>query len=409
MNTANPVNAHAKIVSALCLLVLVCILVAGLWPFHIPHNAVSWLKNENGLRFGRHGAVLSASAFRDIGSSGAAGHSLEIWLTPAHVPGGGGILTFDSSPDPWAPFLLRQCGTGIAIHRYLLDDHGKITQPFFRVNDVFDAGKRVLVSITSNKDHTELYVNGVLAGTSSDPGIASRELKGRLVLANSTIDDSWTGQVAGLAIYDRELTPAQVNGHFQSWIPDRGPVLTGEQLPIALYLFDERGGSTVHNLIDPATNLTIPARYFVLHPWFLRPTWNQFSHTRSAWKDWGFWQDMGVNVGGFVPVGFVFFAYFSSVKPTKRAALVVVLLGFFLSFTVEALQRLLPNRDSGMTDLFTNTTGTALGVLLHRSSTVRALWTRALKFGVPISEARSQRPLVEINTPAQDEKLTFSA
>jgi glycopeptide antibiotics resistance protein len=157
-----------------------------------------------------------------------------------------------------------------------------------------------------------------------------------------------------------------------------------------LYVFDERRGNAVHNLFDPTTNLTIPASYFVLHPAFLRPIWDEYSHTRSVWKRWSFWEDLGANIGGFVPVGFVFFAYFSSVKRSGRPALVVILLGLFLSFTIEALQWLFPNRDSGTTDLFTNTTGTALGVLLHQSPTVRNLWTKALNLGNPYSGALLQ-------------------
>jgi len=407
MNKVNPVGTQAKIVSALCLLVLSCILVAGLWPFHVPRNAVNWLENENGLRFGRHGSVLSVTAFRNARSPNSAGYSLEIWLTPAQTRGGS-ILAFDSSPDPRAPFLLRQYGTSIAVQRSLVDEQGKVTQLWFKVDHVFEAGKRVFVTIASNKNGTELYVDGVPAGTSSDPGIVSQEPTGRLVLANSTVDDSWMGQISGLAIYDRELTPAEVNKHFQSWTAERGPLLTGEATPVALYLFGERRGSAVHNLVDPATDLTIPANYFVLHPAFLRSTWDVYSHSRGGWKRWSSWQDLFVNIGGFVPVGFVFFAYFSSVKPAKRAALLVILLGLFLSFAIEALQRFLPNRDSGMNDLFTNTTGTALGVLLHRSSTVRGLWTKALNIGAYISETRLRHSVVQSRMHAQNEKLVFS-
>jgi hypothetical protein len=404
MNKVHVGNVYSKMISASCLLVLSCILIAGLWPFHPPRNAVSWLKNENGLRFGGHSSVVSTSAFR-AASSAKAGYSLEIWLTPARITGGGSILAFDSSADPRAPFLLRQYGTSLAVQHYLVDEQGHVTQPWFKVDHLLRAGKRVFVTITANNSQTDLYLDGVLTAESSDAGITGRELTGRLLLANSTGDDSWVGQIEGLAIYGRELTQVEVKNHLQSWMLDHNRLLASEKSPIALYVFDERGGTTVRNLVDPATNLTIPASYFVLHPVFLRSFWDQYRHTRGILKRWSFWQDLLVNIGGFVPVGFVFLAYFSSVKPTRRAGVIVVLLGFFLSFTIEAWQWFLPTRDSGMTDLITNTIGTALGVLLYRSSIGRML----LNFMVPAREDQAQLASQERRSPMQEQRPTISA
>jgi len=408
MHKANIKHGGARVISALCLFVLASILTAGLWPFHSPHNAVSWLKNENGLRFDGHGAVVSSSPYRASGSSIDAGCSLEIWLVPTKTSAGGSILAFDSSADPRAPFLLRQYGSSIAVQRYVVDERGHVTQPWFRVDHVFQAGERVLVTIASSPDQIALYVNGILAGTYTESGIRPQELTGRLVLANSTMDDTWRGQISGLAIYDHELTTAQVSNHFKSWTSQQGPLLTGEVRPVSLYLFDERSGNTVHNLVDPATSLSIPAHYFVLHPAFLRSTVDQYSHTREVWKHWGFWEDLGVNIIGFMPVGFVFFAYFSSVRRINHPVAAVIFLGFLMSFTVEATQWLLPNRDSGMTDLFTNTTGTALGVLLHRSSIVQSLWMRILNFGGPTEGKRLQQSVAG-NPSGRNEKFNLSA
>ena len=307
MNNASP---DAKRISILCVILVGVILTAGLWPFHAPRNAVVWLQNENGLRFNGHGSAVSAAPFRAQRPLNAAGWSLEILLRPDQSTGGGSILAFDSSSDPWAPFLLRQYGVNLAVQRYLVDDFGHVSQPWFQVKDVFIAQKSVLITITSNRSSTALYVNGVLAGTSPDPGIVAREFTGLLLLGNSTFDDSWTGQIGGLAIYDRELAPIQVTDHAQRWMRNPDRLTMRQQSPIALYLFDERSGSTAHNLLDPTTSLTIPASYFVLHPKFLRSTWDEYSHANSFWKRLGFWKDLGLNIRRFCASRICFLCFF---------------------------------------------------------------------------------------------------
>lgn len=405
MNDADPANAHAKIISAFCLFVVGYILVAGLWPFHIPGNGVSWLKDENGLRFGGHGSAVTVGGFRPVRSPYDTGYSLEICMTPARTTRGAGtILAFDSSPNPRAPFKLAQYGTSLALQRYSIDERGQVHLFWFKVVHVFDAEKPVFVTITSHRDGTDLYVNGMLAGRSTDPGIASRELAGRLVLANSTVDDSWKGRIAVLAIYDKQLTPAEVSSHFLGWIANRDLSPTKGSL-VALYRFDERAGNAVHNQVDATTDLTIPNHYFVLHPALLR--WD-LPEALSHWKGWRSWEDLATNVGGFVPFGFVFATYFSSVKRIARPALVVVLMGFFLSLTIEVSQRFLPNRDSGISDLITNTTGTALGILLHQSSPLRALWKGILDHSTLIVGIPDAMRSPQDTSAREDEKVTFS-
>lgn len=371
-------NTYTATVQASCILVLGIVAVAGLWPFHAPRNRVKWLENENGLRFGYRGTAVSSGAFRPNHADDQGPCTLEIWLRPERVTGDSSILAMDGSVNPREPFLLRQYATGMAVQRYQVDEQGVGIHPWFKINGVFHEGESTFVTITSSKQRTTVYLNGVLAATSSGVGMISADLTGRLVLANSTVDDSWTGQIMGLALYETELTSTEVMKHFDSWTFSHQPALAVGQQPLAVYLFNEHSGNTVHNQIDPATDLVIPKNYFVLHPAFLNPTWVQYARPMNFWTRWSVWQDLGMNIAGFIPVGFVFMAYFSSVRQAGRAVPAVVLLGFLLSLSIETLQWFLPTRDSGMTDLLTNTTGTALGVILYRQTTVQALLARVV-------------------------------
>jgi glycopeptide antibiotics resistance protein len=140
---------------------------------------------------------------------------------------------------------------------------------------------------------------------------------------------------------------------------------------VALYRFDEGGGNVVHNHVTSATDLIIPERFFVLHEQFLERPWDEFRNDRSYWKE------VGINVAGFIPLGFFFCAYFSLVRRAEYPAAVTIVLGFAVSLTIEVLQAFLPTRDSGMTDLITNTFGTAAGVMAFRYKAfqaVLALW-----------------------------------
>ena len=371
-------NAYTTIIRVSCMLVLGIIAVAGLWPFHAPRNRVTWLENENGLRFGYRGTAISSGAFRASHPDNQDSCSLEIWLLPERVTGESSILAMDGSVDVRKPFLLRQYTTSLAIQRYSVDEQGIGRHRGFKIDNVFHEGKSIFVTITSSKHKTSVYLNGALAATSSGVGMISSALTGRLVIANSTVDDSWAGQIMGLALYQKELTSDEVTKYFESWTSSRRPVLVGDELPQAVYLFDEHSGNAVHNQIDSATDLIIPRNYYVLHPAFLNPTWVQYSRRLNFWMSWSVWQDLGMNIAGFMPVGFVFMAYFSSVRQDGHAASLVILLGFLLSLSIETLQWFLPTRDSGMTDLLTNTTGTALGVALYRQATVQALLARVV-------------------------------
>lgn len=396
--------AYARIVEGLCLFVLCVILIVGLWPFHSPRNEVAWIKDQNGLHFGGYGSILSSGAFRANGSKEDVSCSLEIWLEPGLIDSTNTILAIDSSGDPTLPFSFQQDVGGLVMQRRIVDQQGNVRRPTFKVSGVFHEGARAFVTIVAGKQNTAVYVDGALAKVSPSFGMSSKDLTGRLVVADSTTSDSWSGQVLGLAIYQRQLTPAQVVQHYESWTKNLRPVIDSDEAPAALYLFNERIGELVHNQVDPTTDLTIPARYEVLHPQLLEPAWRDY---HFGWPRWSYWKDVAINIAGFIPVGFCFLTYFSSVRQTTRPVAVVILLGFVLSLAIETSQRFLPTRDSDMTDVITNTLGTAIGVLIWRWSFAQALFTKASAHAVSLVQNLSRGKTDK--SAGQSEKIEISA
>jgi hypothetical protein len=369
----------------LCVGVLGIILVAGLWPFHAPRNDVSWLPNR-GLYFGHYGSALARSAF--AGSSGKdASGCLELWLKPDSVRHVRTILSFDSPDHPAIPFMVRQQKDGLVVQQPNQDDNGFTRGAWLRVNGVFQSNQPVMLAVDLNPNMTDIYVNGSLARSFPIRGNPTN-LSGRLVLAGSpNLADSWSGQILGLAIYGRELSSVEVAADYHTWSDQQRVVVSKDASLRALYLFDEGTGSIAHNLRDTATDLIIPSHFFVLHRAFLRSAWGEHR------KNWPFWEDIGINVIGFIPLGFSFAAYFSTTNGTKAALLRAVIFGFLMSLTIEMLQYLLPTRDSGTIDLITNTLGTTIGAALSRWPFAQELMGRAGGFFTTMKTTEELLPL----------------
>jgi len=195
-------------------------------------------------------------------------------------------------------------------------------------------------------------VNGAPVGASARFGLSSQDLTGQLVVGNRPLaDNGWQGQLRDLAVYNRDLTPAEVSQHYADWTTNQGAKIKNEG-ESTLYLFNEGLGAVVHDQINPANDLHIPDRYFVLHAPFLELPWDEFEFS------WSYCNDVLINIGGFVPLGCFFCAYFSQVRRLYRSVLATIILGAVVSCAIEVLQAFLPTRNSGMTDIVTNTLGT---------------------------------------------------
>jgi VanZ family protein len=353
---------RARLPGLVCLSVLCGILVAGLWPFHAPRNAVTWLENQNGLRFGRYGTIVSSGVFQMAGSGDEASSSLEIWLQPGRSNASSIFLSF-STPENPLQFSLNQYFSTLVLQREIQSRQLRIG-----IERAFRQIQPSFITITSSTQQTAMYVNGALARIFPQFQLG-KDLTGQLVIGASPVaSDTWRGQLLGLAIYHQELTAAEVLQHYDTWTKQGRPELSGNERAIALYLFSERSGNIVHNAVQPGIDLHIPERFSLLQQPFLEPFWKEY---KPGWEHWV--DSLLINIVGFIPLGFFFCAYWSYRRPLKRPAVVTTVLGLAISLTIEVLQAYLPTRTSGTTDLLTNTLGTFLGVMLYGSKTARAL------------------------------------
>ena len=345
-----------NLLALICAAVLCTILTLGLWPFHSPGNEVAWLENRNGLRFGSHGAVIGSGSFQITNPQNAPEASLELWLQPERIWDSGSLLAF-YEPGNLFQFLLYQSQTDLVVRTAARDEQHHAKPVSLHVNDVFrrDSGP-VFITVTSGMKGAWIYIDGVLAVVAPQFPLSARDFSGRLVLAGSPGQtDSWSGRLFGFEIYNRQLTAVQVLHNCATWKQTGRPEIAEDERNLALYLFDERVGNVVRDKARSGVDLFIPEKYQVQEKIVLEPFWTEFSMARS------YWGAALKNIVGFIPLGFCFYAYLVT-QPIKRAALVTVVLGIAVSFTIEILQAFLPTRESGTTDLITNTLGAWVGV-----------------------------------------------
>lgn len=342
----------AKASGAACVLILVGFAYAGLFPFDpSPPNGVTWLGSEPGLRF--RGGSVPGRLPPAAGLPGAC--SLEVWSRPARNLGastilailgnGGGRLTLQLDGDSELR-LIRSDAEGLNL---------------MRIAHSFEPDEGTLLTVTSTPAETLVYVDGEVAGRSSVLRVLPGDCEGEVVLGTGASSDTiWNGDLLGIAVYDRNLSPGEVSRNHLAWSDGAGAGLIAEAA--ALYLFDERSGDVVHDRTGNGADLDIPESFRL--PVRVLLGVKSWAGVRVYGLDWN---DLVVNIAGFVPFGFFAYAFLtrrSGAHLPRRAATVTVSAGLAVSLTIEILQSCLPTRSSSLTDVLTNTAGTALGVLL---------------------------------------------
>lgn len=331
------------------------VLLATLFPFDFfPQNNVDVL--EGGLAFGQHGVVQSEGLLEPRALEADGPCSIEILLRP--FPNYTGTFLAFFSDVPGAQLRLQQYGNGIVIWRRMFSwsnhpqkrDIGQV----FRPEDPL-----VFLTLTSAPNGTTVYANGQILRRLPTYVLPRRALHGRLVFgSDSSTLDPWSGELRGLALYDEELSASQVTDHYRAWMSGAAMACRSDQGENALFTFTQETGHRIPNRCPGGASLLVPSGFRVPDKPFLAFPWREFT------PDWSYATDVLRNILGFAPFGFALYGYLRLSGKTHRALLVTVLAGACTSFGIEVLQAFIPQRESGLTDVMTNTFGMFCGALL---------------------------------------------
>lgn len=354
-----PAFFRRPLVGALWLGLTAAFLVIGWWPFDPwPANRVKWARGAPGLTFEPPAIAFDEHLLPWSPAAAAGGFTIELALEPAAEPRSGTphILTLHDGDLPSRLVLCQWKGQLIL----RVPDPRQPTGYREAAADILPLQFRN-VAVTCSSAGTTFYADGRPAVRYPRFVVPADAPRGRLILGDAADGKhTWTGRVAGLAIIHRALDAAEIAARFQAWKSEDGATLAAEARLAALYLFDEGRGGRAQDRSSAHHGLELPAVYSV-------PQKVLFETPR----DWGtlwrvnYLQDTVLNLGGFVPFGFLGFCYVALGERSRpvRAALLSLLAGTALTLVIEVGQVWLPTRVSSGTDVLLNILGTALGVV----------------------------------------------
>ena len=160
MPTDPAVPPERKPLAILCILAVLALLWATLWPLNPhPHNNVTWLSGSSGIRFGRRAIVFSDGPLRQLGPDSADACAIELYLRSTTRDDSGNLLTFSSDKNPEALYL-RQAGQTLLIDRAVPSRAFGHKHTEMGIDDALPFQTLVLLTISSGEHGTSLYKNG---------------------------------------------------------------------------------------------------------------------------------------------------------------------------------------------------------------------------------------------------------
>ena len=354
--------------TALAVAVLLVILFFGLRPKGLRlENPVDLDPEKGAIIFRRNGIAFVDDLLSGRIPYGSNELTIEMAVRAGSATGRGfGSLLMLHDGSDQRQLFVGQWGSSMVIMNGNDYNHTR-KLPRLSVKNVFSTEKIRWVTICANGKGTRLYVDGSLVGSEQkwQLEVPKQGKKLRLVVGNSvTGGQSWTGEIYGLGLYGKSLSPEKVKHHYDGWIRTARFPIDPTADPLVLYTFAERQGRLVPDQSGRNQTLQIPSQPIVLEKAFLSPPWRDFKLDRS------FFVDATLNLIGFIPLGAVLFGWLKALRLQSGKFVVPAIIAFcfLLSLGMEIIQAWMPTRSSSLLDLTLNTLGAWLGICLFESA-----------------------------------------
>ena len=344
------------------ILTLIMVLVAlcfGLNP-KVWSNDVQWLPDKSVIRFQNNGIAYVDNLRSILSNQQPCNFTIEMVVTAGSDQRRGFPLLVMHDGDDRRQLIIWQYDTSLIVMNG--DDYNNSQRrPRVVAKNVFSSQQDRYFTIISGEQGTHLFVNGSLVATNSSwklsiPGEGNQL---RLILGNSVYGNrGWTGDLHGLVISGKALTPAAVGFRFNRWSADHNFYFMKQYSPLLLFTFNQKSGDRFSDQTKYKHILEIPSINISLKKKILSPPWKHLNWNRAAVFD------MLFNTAGFIPLGAVLYGFLQSYSRlfNSHKKLITVTLCMILSLGIELGQAWIPARSSSLMDLILNTVGAWLGV-----------------------------------------------
>ncbi len=329
---------------------------------------ITWLHSSNGIEISTAGNIRSFTPPERLynGLISGNGITLEIWLETESSEQRGPARIISYSYNKYLRnFTLGQERKDLVFRLRTTETNLNGVPPLI-VDNIFVKDLLQHLVVTYDFLEEKVYINGKerLKTENIKGNFSNWDPSYHLVLANEfTGNRQWRGKLFLVAIYNRALSASEVLQNYQAGTSfPSGTIAKKRRVKdglILLYLFNEKGGNIVKDQsgLHPPLDLHIPEKFKVTNKVFLRQPFQNYTIDYENLKD------LALNIGFFIPLGFLLYMSIRRSMTTLKSMIVVVIGGMLFSLSIESLQYFIASRSSSLTDVVNNTIGVALGVI----------------------------------------------